>query len=208
MGEGEAPDTEWVTAMATIEPTGTGRTILPGNPPYTVDDLLKFPEDGNRYELFNGSLLVSPSPTRLHQRVIYRLQRILDDAMPLELEPVSTVNLRVSNKDLYIPDLVVLPEDVPESDGLMFSPRDILLAVEVGSPSTKARDEGLKAVAYARAGIPIYWRIEPDEGPILYVYELNGDHYDPPTAYKAGTVANLTAPFPVSFDPADLLLRR
>ncbi|SEG85648.1 hypothetical protein SAMN05444920_105568 [Nonomuraea solani] len=56
--------------MATIEPT-TGsavgepaprRTVLPGAPPFTVDDLLKFPDDGNRYELFNGSLVVSPAP--------------------------------------------------------------------------------------------------------------------------------------------------
>ncbi|MFC7588440.1 hypothetical protein ACFQYP_35580 [Nonomuraea antimicrobica] len=49
--------------MATIEPTDTERTVLPGRPPFTVDDLLNFPDDGNRYELFNGSLLVSPSPT-------------------------------------------------------------------------------------------------------------------------------------------------
>ncbi len=63
--------------MAT-EPT-TARTVLPGVPPFTVDDLLKFPDDGNRYELFNGSLLVSPAPTSLHQRAIFRLQRILDE---------------------------------------------------------------------------------------------------------------------------------
>ncbi|TMR08443.1 Uma2 family endonuclease [Nonomuraea turkmeniaca] len=194
--------------MATIEPASSGRTVLPGNPPYTVDDLLKFPDDGNRYELFNGSLLVSPAPTPPHQRIIYRLQRILDDAMPSELEPLSTINLRVTDKNFYIPDLVVVPEDSVESVGLMFSPRDILLAVEVGSPSTTWQDKSLKTIAYASAGIPHYWRIETDEGPALYVYQLSGDNYESPTAYKAGTLAELTAPFPVSFDPADLLLRR
>jgi Uma2 family endonuclease len=204
VSEGEAPDTEWVTAMATIEPA----RIPFGKPAYTVDDLLEFPDDGNRYELFNGSLLVSPSPTPLHQRVIRRLERILEDALPLELEPLSTVNLRVTEKDYYIPDLVVVREESSESVGLMFSPRDILLAVEVGSPSTRMRDEGLKALAYARAGIPLYWRIEPDEGPTLYIYQLNGDNYDPPTTYKAGAIANLTTPFPVSFDPAELLRGR
>ncbi len=60
MGEGETPDTEWVTAMATIEPTE--RTAFPAAP-FTVDDLFNFPDDGNRYELFNGSLVVSPAPT-------------------------------------------------------------------------------------------------------------------------------------------------
>src|SRR5690606_42037541 len=80
--------------MATSEPTTTS-TVLPGRPPFTVDDLLKFPDDGNRYELFNGSLLVSPAPTPLHQRVIFRLRRVLDDASPPELEPLSTVNLQI-----------------------------------------------------------------------------------------------------------------
>ncbi|MBB5778895.1 Uma2 family endonuclease [Nonomuraea jabiensis] len=190
--------------MATIEPTTRREIVLPA-PPYTVDDLLKFPDDGNRYELFNGSLLVSPSPTSPHQRAIYRLQRILDDAAPLELEPLATVNLRVTDKDYYIPDLVIVPAD---RDQLMYSPEEILLAAEVVSPSTKMRDRGLKVMAYAAAGIPSYWRVEMGEGPTVYVYELNGESYDPPTAYKAGEIANLTTPFPVSFDPADLECQR
>lgn len=203
-GEGEAPDTEWVTTMATIEPHRTD-PFLPSGRPFTIDDLLELPDDGNRYELFNGSLLVGPAPTRVHQRVIYRLQRLLDDALPPEMEPVQTVNMLVSKKDYYIPDLVILPKDLPDSDGLMFSPKDMLLAVEVGSPSTKLRDEDVKVKAYAKAGIPFYWRVEPDEGPTLYVYELNGDTYGPPTAYKAGTQTTLSKPFPLALDPAQLL---
>ncbi|MEV0614209.1 Uma2 family endonuclease [Nonomuraea sp. NPDC050404] len=194
--------------MATIEPAGTQRTVLPGKPPFTVDDLLEFPDDGNRYELCDGSLLVSPAPVPLHQRIIFRLQRILDDALPPGLEPLSTVNLRVTDKDFYIPDLVVVPDESVDDVGLMFAPAHLLLAVEVGSPSTAKRDEVLKVAAYAEAGIPAYWRVEPDEGPSLYVYELDGDGYSPPAVYKAGTVARLTSPFPISFDPADLVRKR
>ncbi|MFG1944816.1 Uma2 family endonuclease [Nonomuraea sp. NPDC048826] len=193
--------------MATTEPTTeptSARTVLPGRPPFTVDDLLKFPDDGNRYELFNGSLLVSPAPTPLHQRVIFRLQRILDDASPPELEPLSTVNLRVSAKDFYIPDLVVVPMACTDQVGLMFSPEHVLLAVEIVSPSTQMRDRAFKTEAYAAAGIPVYWRVELDEGPVLYAYELDGDAYGPPSAHKAGTVADLAEPFSVSFDPAAL----
>ncbi|WP_433440482.1 Uma2 family endonuclease [Nonomuraea sp. CA-141351] len=186
--------------MATFEPTAERKVVLPP-PPYTVDDLLKLPDDGNRYELFNGSLLVSPAPTSPHQRAIFRLQIILNDAAPPELEPLATVNLRVTDKDYYIPDLVIVPADTAQ---LMFSPEELHLAVEVVSPSTKMRDKILKVGAYAAAGVPVYWRVELDEGPALYVYELNGDSYDPPTVYKAGEVANLTVPFPMSFDPADL----
>ncbi|NUW31539.1 Uma2 family endonuclease [Nonomuraea sp. SMC257] len=207
MTEGEIRDNEWVTAMATTEST-TGSTVLPGVPPFTADDLLKFPDDGNRYELFNGSLLVSPAPTPLHQRVASRLCMILEAVAPLELEPLQTVNLRASDLDVWIPDVVVVPAAATESVGLMFAPRDIRLAVEVVSPSSRAQDRLLKAGAYAAAGIPVYWRVEMDEGPTLYVYELDGKTYAPPTAHKAGTVAELHSPFPVSFDPADLMRRR
>ncbi|MGA4989553.1 Uma2 family endonuclease [Nonomuraea bangladeshensis] len=188
--------------MATIEPSTKRAVVLPTAPPYTVDDLLKFPDDGNRYELLNGSLLVSPAPTPLHQRIISRVMRALMQAEPPHLETLTTVNLRLTDKDYYIPDIVVVPREVTDAVGLMFGPDDLLLAVEVGSPSTKMRDEGLKTSAYAQARIPVYWRVEPDEGPALYVYELDGDAYGPPAIYKAGSVAELSRPFPLAVDPA------
>lgn len=205
MGEGEIPDTEWVTAMATIEPTG--RTSFP-NAPFTVDDLLSFPDDGNRYELFNGSLVVSPAPTPRHQRVITRLLLILQSAAPPELECLTTVNVKDSNESFYIPDLVVVPEEVSEAVDLMYSPSDLLLAVEVVSPSSKLHDRSAKVAAYAEAGIPLYWRVEPLEGPKIYVYELDGRTYAGPVVHKAGTDVTLSAPFPVTFDPTDLMQLR
>ncbi|PZG11155.1 Uma2 family endonuclease [Nonomuraea aridisoli] len=189
--------------MATSEPT-TRRTVLPGAPPFTVDDLLKFPDDGNRYELFDGSLVVSPAPTPLHQRAISRLLLLLETAAPSGLECLTTVNVRPSDSDFYIPDLVVVSEEVSDSVDLMFAPSDVLLAVEVVSPGTRVHDRATKKVAYAAAGIPLYWRVELDEGPTLYVYELDGDSYKGPATYKAGTPATLTAPYPLRFDPACL----
>ncbi|WP_345563335.1 Uma2 family endonuclease [Nonomuraea rosea] len=188
-----------------IEPT-TRRAAFP-SAPFTVDDLLAFPDDGNRYELFNGSLVVSPAPLPLHQRVITRLLRILEDAAPPGLEALSTVNVSPGAKDFYIPDLVVVPESASESVGLMFAPSDLQLVVEVVSPGSRMHDRTVKVVAYAAAGIPVYWRVEID-GPILHVYELEGDSYQEPVAYKTGTTATLSSPFPVSFDPADLTARR
>ncbi|MEV0993523.1 Uma2 family endonuclease [Nonomuraea sp. NPDC050202] len=191
--------------MATIEPTG--RTGFP-SAPFTVEDLLEFPDDGNRYELFNGSLLVSPAPTPRHQRVITRLLLILQTAAPPGLECLTTVNVRRSNENLFIPHLVVVPEQVSEGVDLMYSPSDLLLAVEVVSPSSKTHDRATKVAAYAEAGIPIYWRVEPMEGPTVYVYELDGNSYSGPVAHKAGTRLSSAAPFPVTFDPADLMRLR
>ncbi len=212
MGESETPDDEWVTAMATIEPkTGTEadetltRRTVPSRASFTVDDLLEFPDDGNRYELFDGSLLVSPAPTPLHQHAIFQLQMILHRASPPHLLVYSAVNVRASDRDFYIPDLVVVPTERGQSVQLMFAPEDVCLAVEVVSPSTRIRDRATKAAAYAAAGIPSYWRIELDEGPQLYVYELEDDSYRGPSAHEAGTKVSLSRPFPVIFDPADLI---
>ncbi|MEV4287789.1 Uma2 family endonuclease [Nonomuraea bangladeshensis] len=188
--------------MATIEPSTKRTVVLPAAPPYTVDDLLKFPDDGNRYELLNGSLLVSPAPSPPHQLMITNIIVALQRAVPPHLTTLSTVNLRISDKDYYIPDIVVVPRKLVDTVGLMFGPDDLLLAVEVGSPSTKMRDEAVKTLGYAQARVPVYWRVEPDEGPALYVYELDGDAYGPPAVYKAGSVAELSRPFPLTVDPA------
>lgn len=50
-------------------------------PLYTVDDLARFPDDGNRYELLDGMLLVSPSPAATHQLVVNRIQSRLTQAL-------------------------------------------------------------------------------------------------------------------------------
>ncbi|MEV4895372.1 Uma2 family endonuclease [Nonomuraea sp. NPDC055795] len=193
-----------MTTRAVPEPTETS-TVLPGRPPFTVDDLLRFPDDGNRYELFDGSLLVSPAPTPLHQFSILRVVRLLEDAAPPALEPLSTVNLRVTERDCFIPDVVVVPTAAVEANELMFAPADILLAVEVVSPSTRARDRSTKPAVYAEAGIPTYWRIEPEA---LYVYTLDEGSYAGPEVYKAGEIARLSAPYEVAFDPGDLVRMR
>ncbi|SDJ22041.1 Endonuclease, Uma2 family (restriction endonuclease fold) [Nonomuraea maritima] len=167
--------------------------------------MLKFPDDGNRYELFNGSLVVSPAPTPLHQRAISRLLLILERAAPPGLECLTTVNVRQSPTDFYIPDLVVVSEAVSDAVDLMFAPSDLLLAVEVVSPSTRVHDRATKKAAYAAAGIPLYWRVELDEGPALYIYRLDGESYPEPEVHKAGTAVTLVEPYRVGLDPASLV---
>ncbi|WP_219462796.1 Uma2 family endonuclease [Nonomuraea rhizosphaerae] len=176
--------------------------------PFTVDDLLALPDDGYRYELFDGSLLVSPAPAVLHQRVVGQLLYVLGSAAPPEMEPLPPVNVRVGDRDCYIPDVVVVPSAAVRSMALMVEPGQILLAVEVVSSCSRSRDRHLKTAAYAAAGIPAYWRVEVDEGPVLHVHELDGDSYGTPTTHRAGTPAAPAAPFPVSFDPAYLLEQR
>ncbi|MET8870054.1 Uma2 family endonuclease [Nonomuraea sp. NPDC004580] len=165
-----------------------------------MDDLLELPDDGCRYELFAGSLLVGPVLTPIHQATVFALQRTLHAAKPADLTVLSAVGVRASESDLYIPDLVVVPKAAARSAEPMVRPEDVLLAVEVAGPGTAAVDRHLKSAAYAEAGVPAYWRLES----ALHVYRIDGDLYGEPAVFRAGAQARLSEPFAVSFDPGEL----
>ncbi|MGV9779716.1 Uma2 family endonuclease, partial [Streptosporangium sp. NPDC003464] len=123
-------------------------------------------------------------------------------------QPLSRINLRVDKGDLLIPDVAVVPSGLVDDTEAAFSPQDVLLAVEVVSPHTRRRDRAMKPSAYADARIPFYWRVEPSEGPTIYIHELDGDGYRLVQKCGAGRVATVTGPFGASLDPAALLRPR
>ncbi len=108
------------------------------------------PDDGRRYELLDGVLVVSPRPTTIHQVVAMRLLRVLADACP--------------------DDLCVVPMD--QIGGAKFT-EPPLLVIEIRSPSTALIDLNRKKAAYERFGVPSYWIVNPDPPqPELTVFEL------------------------------------
>src|ERR1700685_368910 len=79
---------------------------------FTWDDLETLPEDGFRWELVDGQLLVTPAPRLRHQRVIRRLCRLLTAACPGELEVVlSPYDWKISLTTVFEPDLMVVRKD-------------------------------------------------------------------------------------------------
>jgi Uma2 family endonuclease len=134
---------------------------------FTVDDLDRFPPDGNRYELLDGVLFVTPAPLPLHEEVVSRLIRLLGghlDAWPeVRLAPQSEVVLRPDHK--LEPDLLVYrAERIPRSWGEV---EDRWLAVEVASPSTRVYDREYKLEGYLALGVREVWLVDPREGAIL-----------------------------------------
>ncbi len=120
----------------------------------TVEDLARFPDDGRRYELLDGTLLVSAAPLPRHQIVIKRLLRLLDDSCPPEyLALMAPVDVQTGPRTSLQPDVLVFAKDsvVWESPG---QPPP-LLAVEVLSPSSWGIDLGLKRLAYAPVPDPV-----------------------------------------------------
>lgn len=186
-------------ASMTISSTGLprGRTL-------TADDLAEMPDDGHRYELIDGTLVVTPGPSWAHQSVQARLLTLLYAACPPDLRVLGApFEVRFSESTAVQPDLLVARYTDITSARLPVAP---LLAVEVRSPSTALVDLNLKRAAYERHGVASYWLVDPDrQAPTVTVLELTDGHYvERGTATGAERLA-VEAPFPFVLEPADLL---
>jgi Uma2 family endonuclease len=168
---------------------------------YTLADLDDFPEDGRRYELADGWLLVSPMARRMHQVGCKRVGRALEDACPDELFVFEMpINVDDPEATHFEPDVTVVRREFAKVEN-----GDVpLLAVEVRSPSTAGRDAVLKRREYARLGIPSYWLFDVDT-PSLRVLELEGDDYVERAFVVGEQAVTVARPFPVTLVPARLM---
>jgi Uma2 family endonuclease len=169
---------------------------------FTVADLDRMPDDGHRYELLEGTLIVSPAPGPAHQRVSVVLVTLLEMACPEDLIVFPNVSVRIAARSALEPDAVVArPSDVHGSR-LVKPP---LLVAEILSPDSALRDLNLKKAAYERFGIPSYWVIEPGPGqPGLRAFELVNGAYTEVARVTGAEPFRAVRPFGVEIVPANL----
>ena len=168
---------------------------------WTVEDLKGLPDDGLQYELADGVLLVSPAPRPVHQRVIGNLNELLRAAVPPGLEVFfAPLDFQPSCRTSLQPDLLVVwRSDVGELN--ITAP--LLLAVEVLSPSTRAKDLILKHGLYRDSGVASYWVVDPLV-PSLTAWQLVDGAYVEVAHVEGDQATTLTAPFEVTVTPARL----
>lgn len=178
------------------------RTGLPRGRALTRDDLDAMPDDGHRYELVDGVLIVSPAPRRVHQRASLRLTVLLDAAVPPDLEPLAApFDVALSDDTVMQPDLVVgRNADFTERD-LPVAP---VLAVEVLSPSTRGIDLLLKKDRLERAGCAHYWVVDPEE-PSITAWALTEGAYRQVARAVGDEAFEVAEPFDVRVVPAELV---
>jgi Uma2 family endonuclease len=173
---------------------------------WTIDRLADLPE-GPRYEIVDGSLLVSPPPNTFHFGATSRLARLLDRACPHELI-ASGVGLGVNVHDgasYYIPDVIVVRGSVTKTESTAVDPADVLLVVEVVSPSNASRDTVLKRHDYAEAGIPHYWIVDHKTQTVtVLALDDSGRRYVETAVVRPGERWTTEEPFPFTFDPAEI----
>jgi len=179
--------------------------LMPRDGDWTVDDLDQLPEDGLQYELFDGILVVSPSPVPRHADAVMNLLRLLDRKFPQPGLRLYTAPLdwRPGRRRSLQPDvLIVRDADVGEKN----LSGSLVLAVEVLSSSTRQKDLLLKRVIYQDEGVQSYWIVDPDEPSVLALELRDGVYYE--TGKAAGDEELvLTVPFPLTIVPSALVTR-
>lgn len=145
----------------------------------TYEDYLQLPEDRNRYEILDGDLEVTPSPTTRHQAVSRELLFLLHGhvrkhALGQVFDAPTDVIL--ADTTVVVPDLLFVRAgraSIIQERGIEGPPD---LVVEILSPSTSKRDREAKAKLYARYGVGHYWIVDPEERSIE-LHELEGESY-------------------------------
>ncbi len=130
---------------------------------WTAADLEQLPDDGNRYEVLHGELLVTPQPTTVHQGVAVRLTLIL--GLWCRARTGRSVRapgaVSISESTWLWPDVVLYPVDEYARISWREMPVPVLV-IEVLSPSTRKRDRHRKRPAYLAHGVREMWIIDED----------------------------------------------
>jgi Uma2 family endonuclease len=133
---------------------------------WTYSEFARLPSEGStRYEIIAGELVVTPSPTPRHQRIVtelvFRLRQFTGKHNVGEVF-VGPLDVLFAEGDYLEPDILFLRRGREHflSDRGVEGPPD--LVVEVLSPSTTVRDRGIKLERYRLYGVPEYWVVDPD----------------------------------------------
>jgi len=177
-------------------------TTLPRGRALTRDDLDTMPDDGHRYELIDGTLIVTPAPLTQHQIIVGELFLVLHNACPNDLRVLmAPLDVALDDGTVMQPDLLVARREDFTARDLPVAP---LLAVEVLSPSTRRVDLTLKRSRYEAAGCASYWVVDP-EGPALTAWELRDGEYVEVAHVTGEEQFAASAPYDVTISPAQLL---
>ncbi len=180
----------------------TAMTTLPFRPDgWTVDDLEFLPDDPPfRYELVDGTLVVSPPPPNAHNLFANELSHLLHGALSRDWLVLAPGAVEFDIRNWRSPDLLVVRREALQRK--YAAPGEALLALEVMSPSSISTDRITKPAQFAGAGIPHFWRFEP-VAQTLITYELAGDVYRETARFTDDVTVEV--PVPMRFRLADLL---
>ena len=144
---------------------------------YTFEEYLEI-DDGNQYELIDGTLYMMSAPSPVHQYISTELLSQLNLFLRGKTCKVThEINVRLFEDEdtSVIPDILITCDDTKMTDsGYMGAPDFI---IEIASPSNPDRDYLEKLIDYRLAGVKEYWIIAPEKKKIL-AYTLKDNKYE------------------------------
>ncbi|CAL9544477.1 Uma2 family endonuclease [Streptomyces sp. enrichment culture] len=188
----------------TAQPAEQSGWRMPPLDGYTIDDLLTLPDLPPHTELIDGSLVLVSPQRYFHFATIDLLVAGLRSTVPSHLKVAREMTVVLDRRNGPEPDISVIKAAARK--GLRqtyFEGKDVVLAVEVISPESEARDRLTKTHKYAAAGITYYWLVEmtePDQYPAVEIFELS----EATGAYRSiGTYRDrvkVDKPYPIDID--------
>ena len=173
----------------------------------TWDDIRDLPETHERTELIDGEFVVTPIPSRQHQRICSKLGKLVErfvlerDLGEFYMHPI---HVALSEHFQYEPDLCFIGkgrDDDPESP-IFSGPPD--LVIEVISESNRTHDTVVKYRDYERFGVREYWLVDPREQHIR-VFALEGKEYVSLGVFGRGDMVVTRVLDGLTLDPAQVL---
>jgi Uma2 family endonuclease len=164
----------------------------------TFEDLELIPEEheGDRQELMDGELVVTPVPLIKHQivsmNIIFALDRFVRDGGLGRVLHAPT-GVRFTPDNLLIPDIVFVSQDRLHIIGPKTIDAAPDLVLEILSPGTRRRDLDIKRALYARFGVQEYWIVDPDAR-TLSVLALASDKFQPVPGGEGGVITSRVLP--------------
>ncbi|HEY0142771.1 MAG TPA: Uma2 family endonuclease [Thermoanaerobaculia bacterium] len=143
----------------------------------TYEDYLQLPDDGNRYEIIDGELVLNPTPVFRHQRILGNLFFALELHFRSHgggLVVVAPFDVVLSPHQMYEPDLLIVLDEhrsIVTEKNVTGAPD---LVVEILSPGTRSRDEKVKRANYERYGVSEYWLVDPEDEVVMIDRRVGG----------------------------------
>ncbi|MER5373658.1 Uma2 family endonuclease [Streptomyces sp. NPDC002553] len=192
----------------TAQPAEQSGWRMPPLDGYTVDDLLTLPDLPPHTELIDGSLVLVSPQRWFHVTAIDLLVTGLRRTLPPDLKVAREMTVVLDRRNGPEPDISVIKAAARKGpDQTYFEAEDVILAVEVISPESEARDRLTKTHKYAAAGIRYYWLVEmtgSNRHPAIEVFELSDDTGSYRQTGSYGDRIKVDQPYPIDIDLTEI----
>lgn len=163
------------------------------------------PPEGYRAEVIGDSIVVSPSPSRRHAWIYEKLHAQFKALLPTRLAVTTNVTLNLTaTGERYIPDLLVVSDDMLRSDDWLLDASEAELVAEIVSPNNAGTDRVTKLRGYAASAVPLYLLVDPLERAATLFCEPEGGSYRLTQRALFGATITLPAPFDGKIDTGEL----